>query len=84
MLDMAILDALGRTPIAEDVKARITEAFTVLTPDQRGAILIMADHERTQAYLAARYGSHWKVAGGAGWTWGETRPAGWIAVECAW
>jgi hypothetical protein len=79
-------DDLGRQPIGDAVKAKITEAFTVILEGKRGALLFIADTETREVrmHVAARFADGWKVAGGLGVVVPERRPSGWAAVEWAW
>lgn len=81
---VAILDPLGRTPIAAGMKAQIEAEFAALPQNKRGAILVIANERGATAHLAAKFGDHWKVAAGAGFAWHERRPSGWASVEFAW
>jgi hypothetical protein len=84
MSTVHVADALGRPVVSEPIKAHIQAAFQAVPPGKRGALLIIADERGTRAHLAAKLGDHWKVAGGSGWTWGSTRPSGWVAIEGTW
>lgn len=78
-------DDLGRPLVGDETKAKITQAFSILDPGRRGAVLlIMDDRDVLRGHLAARYGDHWKVAGGVGVPWKGWKPAGWVGVEYAW
>ena len=82
-------DPLGRPIVSAPIRAKIEEAFKVLPPSKRGALLVIAEatpdgRVEARAHLAAKLNDHWRVAGGAGWVYGEPRPSGYIAVEAAW
>jgi hypothetical protein len=79
-----LTDPLGRTPLAEGMKAQIDAAFSVLPDGKRGALLVMADELGARAHLAAKLGTRWKVAAGAGVPWGGTKPSGWVGIMGAW
>lgn len=79
---MPDLDPLGRPPIASAIKAAIDQAF--IGVDGRGALLIIADDQGTRAHLAAKFGEHWKVAGGGGVAWADKKPTGFVAIEATW
>jgi hypothetical protein len=79
-----ILDPLGRTPIANGMKAQIEQAFTVVPEGKRGALLVIADEHGARLHLAAKLGSHWKVAAGGGVPWTGHRPSGWVGIMGSW
>lgn len=78
----AIPDALGRPVLADGMKRQIDEAFRIVPEGKRAAVLVIHDFEtqQTRAHLAARFGDHWKVAGGPGWDWDGDKPTGWVGV----
>ena len=76
-------DSLGRAPIDHPIKQAISEAFKVVPPGKRGAMLVVSDESGTRMHLAAKLGDNWKVAGGGGVTW-DLKPAGFVAVEASW
>ena len=75
-------DALGRQDVSPSIKASIENAFVGV--DGRGALLVIADETGTRAHLAAKLGDHWKVAGGGGVNWADTKPTGFVAVQATW
>lgn len=79
-----IVDALGRTPIAEGMKALINAAFSVVPDGKRAALLIIGDERGARVHLAARVNGSWKVAGGAGFDVQTKKPNGWVGVEASW
>jgi hypothetical protein len=80
-----LLDPMGRTPIANGMKAKVAEIFKAVPKGKRGALLVFADDDgNAQAHLAAKLGDSWKVAGGGGFNWKTKRPAGYIGVEGYW
>lgn len=84
MASDAPLDPLGRAPIADGMKRQIDAAFAGVTG--RGALVLLTDTETkvVRMHVAARFGDHWKVAGGAGVPWTGKKPEGWIAIEGSW
>ena len=79
---MPAVDDLGRPSIAPSIKAQIDQAFDGL--EGRGAVLIIADETGTRAHLAAKLNDHWKVAAGAGWTWADKKPSGFVTIAATW
>lgn len=79
-----MLDPLGRTPLADGMKRQIETAFAVVPDGKRGALLVVADDSGARAHLAAKLGSHWKVAAGVGVPWTGKKPTGWVGVMGAW
>jgi uncharacterized protein YbjT (DUF2867 family) len=77
-------DTLGRPAIGADLRTEIDRALAALDPAKRGAVVVLADDHGVRGHLAARIGTAWKVAGGAGIAWTEPRPYGWVGVEYAW
>jgi hypothetical protein len=75
-------DELGRPAITPDLKAAIDHAFDGV--QGRGALLVIADEHGTRMTAAAKYGDHWRVAGGAGVNWSEKKPYGFIGIEAVW
>lgn len=75
-------DDLGRPTVAPSIKDAIDASFKGV--QGRGALLVIADEHGTRAQLAAKYGEHWRVAGGAGFDWAEKKPAGFIGIERVW
>lgn len=64
---------------------RISDAFTSLPPQKRGALLVMADLQgNATATVAAKLGKHWTVAAGAGVSLEQPRPAGYFGIEGSW
>lgn len=85
MSDVPQADDLGRPAITETMKAQIAQAFTVVPPNRRGALLFIADETGVvRMHVAARIGSSWKVAAGGGYEIGARRPSGFVGVEAAW
>ncbi len=76
-------DDLSRTPINDAIRDQIRVAFDGIPDHKRGAVLVLADERGVRGHLAARFGDGWKVAAGAGFLYGEKRPAGYVAVEFA-
>lgn len=76
-------DALGRTPIADAIKAQIDAAFRVVPEDKRGALLVIADESGVRAHVAARIGERWKVAAGGGRRW-DGQVEGSVALMGVW
>jgi hypothetical protein len=74
----------GRTPINDAIRDQIRVAFDSLPDKKRGAVLVIADDHGVRGHLAGRFGENWKVAAGAGFNYGEKRPAGYVSVEFAW
>ncbi len=66
-------DDLGRPHISDSLKRSIELATAQIEPGKRGTIVLFADagDKVLKANFAAKFGDHWKVAAGAGWTWGE-------------
>jgi N-acetylglucosamine kinase-like BadF-type ATPase len=79
-VDTALLDALGRTPIADGLKQQIAAELASIPEGKRGAIVFLGTGDGARMYLAAKY-DRWKVAGGLGWMVGERRPSGHVSVE---
>lgn len=79
----ALVDALGRPEVSGEIRTAIDNAFKALPEHKRGAVLVIADEHGARGQLAARFGDSWKVAAGAGFDFGEKRPAGYVAVEYA-
>ncbi len=75
-------DELGRPTVAPSIKDAIDKAFTGV--QGRGALLVIADEHGTRGQLAAKYGDHWRVAGGAGIDWADKKPSGYVAVQRVW
>ena len=59
-------DELGRPILSEGMKAQMDAALAVIPDGKRGALLIIADENGVRAMLAAKLGSSWRVAAGAG------------------
>ena len=79
------LDDLGRPLLPAETKAKIAEAFTILDPGRRGALLLIMDEQDVlRGHFAANLGGHWKVAAGGGFPWHGRKPRGWVCVEMAW
>ena len=80
------VDPLGRTPLADGMKRKIEEAFSVVPEGKRGAVLVIhdIDTKQTRAHLAARIGDEWKVAGGPSFDWDGKKPSGWVGVMRTW
>jgi hypothetical protein len=78
------LDPFGRTPIADGMKRQITDTFAMVPEGKRGALLVVADEQGARAVLAAKFGEHWKIAGGGGVPWTGEKPTGWIGVIGSW
>lgn len=75
-------DALFRPVITDAQRDQIRTLFTTLPPEKRAALLVIADLDgNARATVAAKLGSHWQVAAGAGFTLGEKRPHGYIGLE---
>ena len=80
-----LTDDLGRPLVGDETKARIDTAFSILDPGKRGAVLLIMDEQhKLRGHFAAKYGDHWKVAGGVGFPWQGWKPEGWVGVEYAW
>lgn len=77
------VDQFQRPLIAEETKHKISEAFTSLPTDKRGALLVLVDEQGARAHLAAKVGNHWKVAAGAGKPWDGPVTFG-VAIQGSW
>jgi hypothetical protein len=71
------------TPLADAVHRSITEAFKAVPDGKRGALLVVADGYGARAMVAARFGSHWKVAAGSAVPW-DGPITGVVAIEGSW
>jgi len=78
-----ILDAYGRTPISDGMKAQIALELAAIPKGKRGAVVFVGTEDGAQAHFAARIGDRWKVAAGGGWRVNEKRPSGHVSVEYA-
>lgn len=68
--DASVLDPLGRTPIANGLKAKVAQALGEIPEGKRGALIAIGNEHGGSLHLAARLGTRgdWKVAGGIGAT----------------
>lgn len=81
------VDDLGRPLVSDPIRQSISEAFSAVPENKRGAVLLVADKESNtvRAHLAAKIDDHWKVAAGAGWEWGKKAPdTAFVAVVGVW
>jgi hypothetical protein len=83
--DAALLDALGRTPIASMLKQQIAQALALIPDGKRGALIVIGNEDGGSAHLAAKLGDKgdWKVAGGVGARW-HGAISGSVVVLGAW
>lgn len=72
-----------RKPITDAVKASITEAFRAVPASSRSALLVLADSDGARVMVAARFGSHWKVAAETAKPW-DGPVTGMVAVQGSW
>lgn len=71
------------TPINDAVRASITDAFKAVDPGHRGALLVLVDADGARAMVAAKFGTHWKVAAETAKPW--TGPvSGSVAIVGSW
>jgi len=74
-------DRLGRPTTSAEIRQAIDDSFKGV--QGRGALLVIADDWGARATLAAKFGEHWKVAGGAGAPWGGP-VTGTVAIQAVW
>ncbi len=79
-------DDLGRFPITDAMKSRVSAALLMIPDGKRGAILVIADEHGTRGQVAAKLGDGggWKIAAGAGFVFGESKPYGYVAIAGTW
>jgi hypothetical protein len=77
-------DELGRPLITDSIKEKINEAFKTIPPDGKAALVVISDLSGTRAQFAANTSKGWKVAAGAGFTYHEPKPYGYVAIEKVW
>lgn len=66
-------------------RAAIAEALQTIPEGKRAAVIVSADAQgNAVATFAAKYGEHWKLAAGATYYLGETRPSGYVGIEGSW
>ncbi len=82
IVDTRGTDLFLRPVITPEQKTTLRTYFADIPPKKRAALLVIADLDgHARAMVAAKLGSHWKVAAGAGYTLGEKRPAGYVGLE---
>jgi hypothetical protein len=80
-------DDFGRPQVSDPIRQSISEAFSAVPENKRGAFLLIADQgdDTVRAHVAAKLGDNWKVAAGAGWEWGKKSPTtAFVAVVGTW
>lgn len=77
-----MVDDLGRTPISDAMKSRVSDTLNSLPPGASHAALLVITYEDgiTRGEVAAKLGESWKVAGGGGFVWAEKKPYGYVAI----
>lgn len=63
----------------------LRDAFAVLPPDKRGALIVIADEQGARVTVAARIGSgqRWKLAASASQPW-DGPVSGVVSVQGSW
>lgn len=74
----------SRAPIPNEMKSTISDALKAIPTGKRGALLIIATEDGTQAHLAANINDNWKVAAGVSMSWVDKKPVGFVGIQGAW